>query len=319
MQDTQTIFASRFLEDVVDGLSARPKTLPCKYFYDELGSDLFEQITKTPEYYPTRTETRLLESLAGDLAALVGPRARLVEYGAGALLKTRILLDAFEAPAAYVPMDVSAAFLQQSASDLSVEYPALEVTPVVGSFLDPDLAIDIPGGPGRALGFFPGSTIGNLDDAEINLFLQKAGEDLGPDGWFLLGVDVNQDPSSLIPAYNDKAGVTAAFNKNILKRIRHELGGSLNLDAFRHEARWNAAQSRMEMHLVSLSDQTISVAGHRFSFREGESIHTENSRKFSLKQIRALARDAGWDVHHLWQSPDDRFAVTLLARDGQMR
>lgn len=319
MQDTQTVFSSQFLEDVVEGLSARPKTLACKYFYDEIGSDLFEQITKTPEYYPTRTETRLLEGLSAELSSLVGPKARLVEYGAGALLKTRILLDAFEAPAAYVPMDVSAEFLQQSARDLSAEYPTLAVTPVVGSFLDPDLALEVPSGAGRALGFFPGSTIGNLDDDEINLFLKKAGRDLGPEGWFLLGVDINQDPSSLIPAYNDEAGVTAAFNKNILKRIRRELGGSLNLEAFRHEARWNASESRMEMHLVSLADQAVSVSGHRFSFKEGESIHTENSRKFSLTHIAQLAGGAGWHVHHLWQSPDDRFAVTLLARDGQMR
>ncbi len=302
---------SVFLSDVLNGLSERQKTLPCQYFYDAAGSDLFEQITALPEYYPTRTETAILTSCAADLAAALGPRTLLVEYGAGASTKTRILLDALEAPAGYVPIDVSEEFLLHTASLLRADYPDLRVHPIVGDFMVRiGLPDDIDGAP---VGFFPGSTIGNLSDAEILRFMTAARQLLGDDGQFVIGVDLRKDPSILVPAYDDSAGVTARFNLNLLARINRELDGEFDLTAFAHRAIWNDQASRIEMHLESLYDQTVRIGARSIQFAAGETIHTENSRKFSIDSLRPLFEQTGWKLDTQWLDDQHYFAVLLLS------
>ncbi|MEP3124376.1 MAG: L-histidine N(alpha)-methyltransferase [Nisaea sp.] len=301
------------LYDVLEGLSGRQKTLPSRLLYDARGSDLFEDITVLPEYYPTRTERAILTEAAPDLSRRIGAGAVLVEYGAGAWVKTRILLDALEAPAGYVPIDVSDDMLAKTKPLLQQDYPDLPIHPVVGNFLVPPPLPDIDP-RARRVGFFPGSTIGNLDDADIETFLAGAAEELGPDGLLVLGVDLKKSPDILIPAYDDAQGVTADFNRNLLVRINRELGADFNLDAFRHEARWNEAESRMEMHLVSLADQSVTIGGRRFDFAAGETIHTENSRKFDQAQIERLLAASPWQISHDYRDSKDLFSVLLLER-----
>ncbi len=302
-----------FAADVRDGLARAQKAIPSRWLYDAHGSALFEQITQLPEYYPTRTETAILRQMAGTIAAQVGRGATLVEYGAGASVKTRILLDALDGLAAYVPIDVSAAFLHETARGLRTDYPALAVEPVVADFLAPIALPAALHGTGPRLGFFPGSTIGNLSDAEIVAFLGRARADLGPGAQFILGADLKKSPAILIPAYDDATGVTAAFNLNLLTRINRELAGSFDVSAFRHEARWNDDASRIEMHLVSTADQTARVGDGLFAFPAGETIHTENSRKFTIDGD--LAEDcahAGWTIEDRWTDAASLFAVLLL-------
>lgn len=299
-----------FFNDVIEGLSSSPKNLPCKYFYDQTGSDLFEEITKLEEYYPTRTELRLLNEVASDIQNYTADNIRIVEYGAGALRKVRILLEALTNASAYIPIDVSKSFLLSAAQDLQDAYPDIPVQPVVGSFLDPNLKV--PNSAAPSIGFFPGSTLGNLNDEDIGLFLSAARRHLGANSQFLLGVDINQDASSLIPAYNDSQGTTAAFNKNLLSRINRELDANFKIDQFRHEARWDAKRHKIEMHLVSLKAQTITIGKNVFTFSKGESIHTENSRKFTLEQIEKLAAQSNWNIQHVWQSPAPSMALILL-------
>jgi len=299
-----------FLIDVERGLSAPQKSLPCQYFYDEIGSNLFEQITELEEYYPTRTEVGILREYAPDIARQLGKNALLVEYGAGASTKTRILLDALNALEGYVPIDVSEDFLLQTAAGLRQEYPDLPVHPIVGDFM---VRFGLPeGASGIPVGFFPGSTIGNLGDAEIQEFMQSARTLLGDAGKFLIGVDLRKAPSVLIPAYDDAAGVTAKFNLNLLTRINRELGADFVLDSFAHRAVWNDAASRIEMHLESLSDQTVSIGARQFGFKAGETIHTEISRKFDLDALTTLVSKTGWHLDHVWQDANDYFAVILL-------
>lgn len=299
-----------FLDDVLQGLSQSKKTLPCQYFYDEAGSILFEQITELPEYYPTRTEISILEQYRGDIAEQMGPNTLLVEYGAGASTKTRILLEALTAPAGYVPIDVSEDFLLYTANALRVEYPDLPIHPIVGDFMVKfGLPEDSAGDPA---GFFPGSTMGNLGDDEIEQFMQAARALLGHDGKFLIGIDLRKPESILIPAYDDAAGVTARFNLNLLARINRELGADFNLEVFAHRAIWNEAASRVEMHLESLIDQTVVLNGQTFAFRKGETIHTENSRKFDLATLLPLFETTGWHLHDKWLDPNAHFAVILL-------
>ncbi len=301
---------SVFLADVERGLSAPQKTLPSQYFYDEAGSNLFEQITELEEYYPTRTEVSILRAHAADIAHQLGPRALMVEYGAGASTKTRILLDALEAPEGYVPIDVSEAFLLQTADGLRADYPGLPVHPIVGDFM---VRLGLPeNASGTPVGFFPGSTIGNLNDNEIIEFMQSARALLGETGKFVIGVDLRKSPAILIPAYDDAAGVTAKFNLNLLTRINRELGGDFDLDTFAHRAVWNDAASRIEMHLESLIDQTISIGGREFAFTAGETIHTEISRKFDLDSLTALVATTGWHLNQVWRDDRDYFAVILL-------
>jgi dimethylhistidine N-methyltransferase len=312
MTETESDFESAFRTDVVRGMSQTEKSIPSKYFYDESGSQLFEQITDLDEYYLTRTELKLLEKTAPEIAALVGPQARIVEYGAGALVKIRILLDALEAPAAFVPIDVSEHFLQQQAAQLAAAYPSLAVSTVVGSFLDEELDAVIPAGDGLALGFFPGSTLGNLSDAQILSFLRMTRRQLGADGALLLGVDINHDPNTLIPAYDDSEGVTAKFNRNMLTHINRVVGADFNEGAFAHDVVWNADAHQIEIYLRSRVDQNVTIAGKEFSIAEGERIHTENSRKFTTRKISELAAATGWRIEKQWRSPADKIALFYL-------
>lgn len=303
--------ASPFLQDVLAGLSAPQKTLPCQYFYDQAGSALFEQITELPEYYPTRTERAILAANAEAIAAALGPQTLLVEYGAGASTKTRILLDALIDPAGYVPIDVSEDFLLETAETLRSEYPDLPVMPIIGDFM---VRLGLPvQTEGHPAGFFPGSTIGNLSDADIETFMQAARSLLGADSKFLIGVDLRKSASVLIPAYDDAAGVTAAFNLNLLVRINRELGADFDFDKFAHRAIWNDAASRVEMHLESRTAQTVTIANRTFKFAAGETIHTENSRKFDLTALIPLFEATGWRLDQTWMDDQRYFAVILLS------
>jgi dimethylhistidine N-methyltransferase len=300
-----------FAADVVAGFSARPKTLSPKYFYDAAGSDLFEAICLTPEYYPTRTEMALLEGVAGEIAADIGEHAVLVEFGSGASDKTRLILDAAPRIEAYIPIDISEDALRKATARLARDYPHLQVAALAGDFTH---AIELPPvARGRPhVGFFPGSTIGNFTPPQAVRFLRLARELLGQDGLLVIGADLVKDEATLVSAYDDGQGVTARFNKNLLLRINRELGGDFDLDSFTHSAVWNAADSRMEMHLVSLADQIVNAAGHTFAFKAGESLHTENSHKFTPESFAALAAEAGWTVGRQWISAAPQFAIFSL-------
>jgi dimethylhistidine N-methyltransferase len=310
--DTAT---TEFATDVVAGLTATPKRLLPKYFYDGAGSALFEQITELPEYYPTRREIGILEEHAGDIAALIPPGAALVEFGSGSSTKTRKVLSTAASLAAYVPVDISAQFLQQQAAELRREYPKLAVLPVAADFTRPfelpDAVRIMP-----RVGFFPGSTIGNFEPHEAAAFLRHAGRILGRGATFIVGVDLIKDTQVLQKAYNDPQGVTAKFNLNLLARINRELGAKFNLECFEHHAFFNRERSRIEMHLASLKRQRIKVCGECIDFRAGETIHTENSYKYSVASFGALARGAGWTPTAVWTDPDNYFSVHTLSLRG---
>jgi len=310
--DTAT---TEFATDVVAGLTATPKRLLPKYFYDGAGSALFEQITELPEYYPTRREIGILEEHAGDIAALIPPGAALVEFGSGSSTKTRKVLSTAASLAAYVPVDISAQFLQQQAAELRREYPKLAVLPVAADFTRPfelpDAVRIMP-----RVGFFPGSTIGNFEPHEAAAFLRHAGRILGHGATFIVGVDLIKDTQVLQKAYNDPQGVTAKFNLNLLTRINRELGAKFNLECFEHHAFFNRERSRIEMHLASLKRQRIKVCGECIDFRAGETIHTENSYKYSVASFGALARGAGWTPTTVWTDPDNYFSVHTLRLRG---
>ncbi len=304
---------NRFLEDVVAGLSARPKTLPSKYFYDAEGSRLFEAICDLPEYYLTRTETALLRQIAPEIAARIPDGAVLVEFGSGASVKTRILLDAAPQLSAYAPIDISQSALDEAAGAIKTSYPSLTVAPLVDDFTR---ALRLPSAvAGRvAVGFFPGSTIGNFPPVEAEDFLRRAGDLLGDGAMMVVGADVAKSAVVLIPAYDDAQGVTAAFNLNILVRINRELGGDFDLAGFAHRAVWNEQESRVEMHLVSATAQRVTTAGRTFDFAAGETIHTENSYKYRPEAFEAIARRAGWAVSRKWESIQPAFGVYVLTR-----
>jgi len=300
-----------FAEAVLTGLSRAPKAVSSAWLYDHEGSALYEAITRLPEYYVARTETRILKHWAGAMAAHLPPGATVIEYGAGAAIKTRLLLDAMERPACYAPLDISAEFLLEASEEIAAHYPDITVTPIVAHFLEPNPLSEIRG-RGKRVGFFPGSTVGNLTNAEIGHFFDLCRQQLGADGKLLLGADRAKDRSILIPAYDDAAGVTARFNLNLLARINRELAGTFNLRRFRHEARWNPELSRIEMHLVSLAEQEVRVLDHEFGFEEGETIHTEISRKFRSGELEALAAANGWQVEHHWTDDRAYFSVFLF-------
>ncbi|RIL00851.1 MAG: L-histidine N(alpha)-methyltransferase [Proteobacteria bacterium] len=304
---------ARFRDDVWHGLSLPRKTLPCKYFYDARGSALFEAICELPEYYPTRTELSIMERHAGDMAARLGARCLLVEYGSGSSRKTRLLLDRLEAPAGYVPIDISRTALAASARALTDAYPALEVLPVCADYTEP---FDLPHPqrtPLRRAVYFPGSTIGNFTPPEVASFLARMARVAGRRGALLVGVDLKKERAVLEAAYDDAAGVTAAFNRNLLVRINRELGGEFDLARFAHRARWDEQAGRVEMHLVADRAHSVRVAGRAFSFARGETIHTENSYKFDLAQFAALAAGAGLAVREVWTDDARRFSVQLLS------
>ena len=308
--------ASQFRDEAWAGLGARRKTLPCKYFYDARGSALFERICELPEYYPTRTELAILEVHAEEMAACLGPRCLLIELGSGSSRKTRLLLDQLREPAGYVPIDISSAALAESVHVLAEAYPGLEVLPVCADYGD---SLELPRPrlePARRAVFFPGSTIGNFTPPDAQRFLARMARMAGPDGGVLIGADLRKDPALLEAAYDDAAGVTAAFDRNLLVRLNDEVGADFVLDRFRHRSVWNDEAGRVEMHLVSTVDQDVRVAGRRFHFAAGESIHTENSYKYSLDGFAALAGAAGLTVRQVWTDAQRWFSVQWLTPAG---
>lgn len=298
-----------FREDVLKGLGGAQKSLPSRWLYDPRGCDLFEQITTLPEYYPTRTETAILKEHAADISEFCGAAAHLVEYGAGAGIKTEIVVGALQSPRSYIPVDIAGEFLDLTAERYRRRFAQLAVNPVVADFTsDFSLPAGVLG-EGRRVAFFPGSTIGNLNAKEAGLLLQRMRRQVGLQGAAIIGVDLKKDLSVLLPAYDDAAGVTAAFNRNILVRINRELEGQFAAAQFRHIARWNEAESAVEMHLESPIDQVIAIAGKGFAFRHGETIHTESSRKYDIMGFSELARRHGWHTQRLWTDPRRQFAV----------
>lgn len=310
--DEDTNPRSEFLVDVISGLTQTQKSLPCRWLYDERGSELFEQITDLPEYYPTRTEISIFNSKLPEMVKAVGPEAQVVEFGAGAGTKTRLLISALETPKSYVAIDISADFLRLSMASLAADYPHVDVVPIVADFMDFQSLASTVLPSGNRLAFFPGSTIGNLLDTEIIQFLEAVRTMVGEGGQFLIGFDLVKSVSILVPAYDDARGVTAAFNLNLLKRINRELGADFDLSAFKHQALWNADDGRIEMHLLSQKDQSVTVGHKTFTFRTGETIHTENSRKFTIDGFKAIARTAGWSLDTLWTDDNNYFAVGLM-------
>ena len=301
-----------FLEDVYAGLSRPNKSLPAKYFYDEGGSRLFDKICDLPEYYPTRTEISLMREYAGQMAAHIGPNALLIEYGSGSSTKTPLLIDALQ-PAAYVPIDISRDYLSRAAATLARARPGLPVRAVCADYTKPFAFPDCSDtGFARKLVYFPGSTIGNFDSEETLAFLCHTADVVGQGGGMLVGVDLKKDHAILHAAYNDAAGVTAAFNLNVLSRINHELGGNIDLTGFRHHAFYNEALGRIEMHLLSLRKQSALIAGRGFDFAEGETIHTEISCKYGIEEFQSIARAAGYMAEAVWSDAQRLFSVHYL-------
>ncbi len=308
--DAAEMQRAALLADAVAGLSAPRKTLPCKWLYDEEGARLFEAITRLPEYYPTRTEMRILDEAGEDIGRRVGPGASVVEFGPGDGIKAVQLLQALASPEAYLPVDIAPEWLDAAAARVARAFPGLRVQPVVADFSQ---ALDLSDRAGpRALGFFPGSTIGNFEPADAVAFLRRVRGALGANARLLLGADLVKEPKVLEAAYDDGAGVTAAFNLNLLARLNAEADANFALDAFRHRAIWNAAKERIEMHLVSMADQSVRLAGRVFRFAPGETIHTESSHKYRPEALRSLAEAAGWQVAEMWTDSAAQFSVWLL-------
>ena len=298
-----------FRADVLAGLAEPQKAVPARWFYDDAGSQLFEDITRLPEYYPTRAETEILLARSGEFAQLIGPGRAVVEFGSGSSVKTPLLLAAI-APSAYVPLDISGDFLRAAASDLAAKFPGLPVYPVEADFMRRvELPGEVEGLP--KLGFFPGSTIGNMVARTATDLLRSMRETLGVGAQLLIGMDLVKDADVLIAAYNDAAGVTARFNRNLLTRINRELDGDIPADRFVHEARWNDTYARIEMHLVAQQDVTFTVSGRSFSLHAGESIHTENSHKFTRRTANMLLATGGWEPRARWTDSETRFSLLL--------
>jgi len=308
---------TRFARDVLKGLSGARKSIPCQWFYDYRGSELFEEITGLAEYYPTRTEIGILRQCASAVGKYVGTGASVVEIGSGSSRKTPLLLHALPKLRSYIPVDLSEEFLHVSVRALNVQMPELRCSPVVADFSDPRDASTIRSAlpdAGPFVGFFSGSTIGNFTPEGAIDLLCQLGAVLGQESWMVIGVDSTQDPKILIPAYDDSRGVTAEFNLNVLRRINRELAGTFVLNAFAHQARFDTQHGRIEMHLVSRRDQQVRVCSNTFYFREGETIHTENSYKYPVTQFETIARSAGWHPLERWGDTMDGFGVFLLRR-----
>lgn len=306
-KDEQT---NPFLNDVIDGLSKPKKSLPSRWFYDEEGSKLFDRITQLPEYYLMRTETAILKANAKDITDRLGPEVALVEYGAGSARKVRILFDASERFKLYLPFDISIEHLGRTVERLEKDYPGLAILPIEGDFMERGVKLKLEQDTLRRVGFFSGSTIGNLSNQQISKFMKSARSTLESDGLLLVGVDLPKSLDVLLPAYNDAEGVTAEFNLNILKRANRELNASFDLNTFKHSAIWNDKESRVEMHLVCQQDQEVRVDDRSFNFRQGETIHTENSRKMSVEYLSDIIED--WTVDTFWTDENNYFALILL-------
>ena len=304
-----------FREEVLAGLGAEPKWLSPKWLYDEKGSQLFDRITDLPEYYPTRVESGIIAEHVGDMAEAIGSGSVLLEFGSGSSIKTRILLDRLDSLSSYVPIDISEEHLLATASALRADYPNLDVVPVVADYTEP---IELPRAvetEARRVAYFPGSTIGNFHPEEALRFLTQVADLCGSRGGLLLGVDLKKDPRVLHAAYNDAAGVTAQFNLNLLTRMNRELDADFDLEAFVHYAFYNPEEGRIEMHIVSLRDQVVEVAGETFSFGSGESLWTESSYKHGVEQFGRVAAQAGFSIRHVWTDEARWFGVLYLELD----
>jgi dimethylhistidine N-methyltransferase len=301
-----------FLNAVLRGLRKSRKELPSKYFYDERGSELFNRICTLDEYYPTRTELHIMKTRIDDIVKCIGEATVLIEYGSGSSVKTRILLNSLKNLSVYVPIDISKDYLKSATAELTRTYPHLRIQPVCMDYTLPFSLPDITGTPHDRVVFFPGSTIGNFHPDEAVEFLMSIGNILQGNGSLLIGVDLKKDPVVLHNAYNDRAGITESFNVNILVRANRELGANFRTEFFKHYAFYNPVQGRIEMHLISLEDQDIHINGTTFHISEGESIHTENSYKYSVDEFGNLAMKAGFTVARLWKDEEDLFSVQLL-------
>jgi len=298
-----------FRDAVLKGLGGTPKSIPCKFFYDARGSALFEAICRLPEYYPTRTEVAILEENAPEIAAQIGPHSRLIEFGSGASTKARILLRALDRPAAYVPVDISREHLRDAAISLAEDFPSLPVVAVCADYTRAFPLPPLPGPNGKRVGFFPGSTIGNFEPKAAVDFLANYARILGPGGEMLIGVDLKKDRAILDAAYNDRAGVTAQFNLNLVERINRELDGDLDIGRFEHVAFYNDTDGRIEIYIRSLANQEAWIAGTPILFAKDELIHTEYSYKYSVAEFRALARRAGFSPVDTWTDSGELFSV----------
>ena len=301
--------ATAFRADVLAGLAQPQKAVPARWLYDDAGSALFEQITRLPEYYPTRAETEILRERCGEFLELIGTGRAVIEFGSGSSVKTPLLLGCI-APAAYVPLDISGDFLRAAADDLAMKFPGLPVYPVEADFMrEVVLPAAVAGLP--KLGFFPGSTIGNMVAPTAVDLLRSMRETLGPGSQLLIGMDLIKDVAVLEAAYDDAQGVTAEFNLNLARRINRELGGTIPLDKLRHIARWNDIDARIEMHLEAIDDIVFEVSGRRFALARGETIHTENSHKFDLRSQNTLLLAGGWTPKRRWLDSEGRFSLIL--------
>lgn len=298
-----------FRADVLAGLAQEQKAIPARWLYDDAGSQLFEDITQLPEYYPTRAETEILKSRSAEFAQVIRAGSAVVEFGSGSSVKTPLLLQAI-APAAYVPLDIAGDFLRAAAADLAAKFPGLPVHPVEADFMRrvelPEAIADLP-----KLGFFPGSTIGNMVARTAVDLLRNMRETLGTGAQLLIGMDLIKDEGVLVAAYDDAAGVTGEFNLNLLRRINRELDADIPVDAFAHEARWNDDHARIEMHLVARRDIAFAIDGREFAMAAGETIHTENSHKFDRRTSHLLLHAGGWEVQHRWLDSEERFSLLL--------
>jgi dimethylhistidine N-methyltransferase len=310
----ETADREEFRRAVLDGLSARPRAIPAKFLYDARGSALFDEICELPEYYLTRTETAILHERAAEIGRRAGAGCALIEFGSGSSVKSRLLIEALPELALYAPIDISREHLDAAAARLRRDYPDLNVVPVCADFMGPVPPIE---SRGRRLGFFPGSTIGNLTPQEATVFLRNARTLLGDDGALVLGADLKKDPQRLHDAYNDAAGVTAAFTLNLLRRMNRELQATFDLSAFAHEAFYDEVEGRIEIYFRSLREQSVSVAGRRFDFAAGERVHTEYSYKYDTADLSALAASGGFRVAETWTDRERLFAVVYLESIAQ--
>jgi dimethylhistidine N-methyltransferase len=310
IQRTAPADGESFADSLVTGLHKTPKEIACKFFYDETGSRLFDAICELPEYYQTRTEMALLKRHATEIAALMGHEVEIVEFGAGSLRKVRIILDAAQSPRAYTPLDISGDYLQSVVRNLAADHPNLALRPIIADFTKPLEISALPGEPRRA-GFFPGSTIGNFKPDAAMALLRRMRALLNGGG-LLIGVDLVKDPVRLHAAYNDAAGITASFNKNLLARANRDLGTDFELDAFAHYAPYNASAHRIEMYLVSLKRQSVTLCGQRFEFAQGEPVHTEDSHKYTIESFREMACRAGFNPRAVWTDEERLFSMHWL-------
>jgi dimethylhistidine N-methyltransferase len=303
------------LDQLIDGLRQTEKMISPKYFYDERGSQLFDEITRLPEYYPTETELGIMRDNIGEIASLVGKQASLIEFGSGSSLKTRVLLEHLDELAAYVPVDISEDHLLESARQIREDFPDLDVLPVVADFTHPFQLPSPKVMPVRNVVYFPGSTIGNFTNELARELLQVMYEEAGAGGALLIGVDLQKDPAIIERAYNDSAGVTAEFNRNMLRHLNREFGANFDLDAFAHSAKYNESKGRVEIRLVSQQDQEFTLGGESFSIARDEAILTEYSHKYTLEGFAAMAETAGFGVERVWMDAERLFSVQYLVRD----